>query len=125
MPTPAPEPPDCCAAWSCSAKALLVAGSPPVGLRRAAWNAGVGAIDANASEILVPACEKRIDRKTAVPSVPPIWRVKVADEVATPMSRRSTAFCTARVSGWKLKPRPMPKKNMTIIVFHSGVSAPT
>src|SRR6478736_10251766 len=80
LPTPAPEPPDCCAAWSCSAKALLVAGSPPVGLRRAAWNAGVGAIDANASEILVPACEKRIDRKTAVPSVPPIWRVKVADE---------------------------------------------
>ena len=102
-----------------------MAGSPPVGLRSAAWNAGVGAIAAKASVIFVPACEKRIERKTAVPSVPPIWRVKVADDVATPMSRRSTAFCTARVSGWKLKPRPMPKKNITIIVFHSGVSAPT
>ncbi len=75
--------------------------------------------------IFVAACEKRIERKTAVPSVPPIWRVKVADEVATPMSRRSTAFCTARVSGWKLKPRPMPKKNIAIMTFHRSVSAPT
>ena len=46
------------------------------------------------------------DRKTAVPSVPPICRKKVTDEVATPISRGLTAFCTARMTGWKLKPEP-------------------
>ena len=69
------------------------------------------------------ALEKRIERNTAVPSVPPIWRVNVAEEVATPMSRGLTAFCTARVSGWKLKPSPTPKKTTAIRVFQSGVSA--
>ena len=46
----------------------------------------------------------------------------MADEVATPMSCGGTAFCTARVSGCKLKPSPMPKTSMTISVCHSGVS---
>ena len=74
--------------------------------------------------MLSAALVNRIERKTAVPSVPPIWRVNVAEEVATPMSRRLTAFCTARVSGWKLKPRPTPKNTMMTMVFHVGVSAP-
>ena len=52
--------------------------------------------------------ENRIDRNTAVPSVPPIWRKNVADEVATPMSCGGTAFCTASTSGCMLKPSPRP-----------------
>ena len=44
-----------------------------------------------------------------MPSVPPIWRKNVADEVATPMSCGGTAFCTASTSGCMLKPSPMPK----------------
>ena len=48
--------------------------------------------------------------------------MKVAVEVATPICCGGTAFCTARVSGWKLKPSPRPKKTMTIIVCHRGVS---
>jgi hypothetical protein len=35
------------------------------------------------------------DRNTATPSVPPIWRKKVAALVAIPMSRGSTTACTA------------------------------
>ena len=76
-----------------------------------------------AAAILPGTVENRMDRNTAVPSVPPIWRVKVAVEVATPICCGDTAFCTARVSGWKLKPRPMPKTTITIMVCHSGVSA--
>ncbi len=41
------------------------------------------------------------------------------------LSRGLTAFWIARVSGWKLKPSPTPKKTMTIIAFHSGVSEST
>src|SRR5665648_419961 len=63
----------------------------------------------NAVPILSPTVENRIDRNTAVPSVPPIWRKNSDDDVATPMSRGGTAFCTASTSGWKQKPRPMPK----------------
>ena len=66
-----------------------------------------------------------MERNTAVPSVPPICRVKVAVAVATPICCGGTAFCTARVSGWKLKPRPTPKKTMTTIVCQSGVSYAT
>ena len=75
--------------------------------------------------IFSPAVENRIDRNTAVPSAPPICRVKVAVEVATPIWVGGTAFCTARVSGWKLKPSPIPKASMTIMVCHSGVSNST
>ena len=77
----------------------------------------------SADEILSGTVENRIDRKTAVPSVPPIWRVNVADDVATPISRGDTAFWTASVSGWKLKPSPSPNATMTMLVCHSGVSA--
>ena len=61
----------------------------------------------------------KMDKNTAVPSVPPIWRVKVAEDVATPMRRGDTAFCTARVRGWKLKPRPRPKKTSRWIWLRS------
>ena len=86
---------------------------------------GVGTAARRADWIFSPAVENRIDRKTAVPSAPPICRVKVAVDVATPICCWGTAFCTARVSGWKLKPRPMPKASMTIIVCHNGVSYST
>ncbi len=62
-----------------------------------------------------PACRaavNRMDRNTAVPSVPPIWRKNVVDAVATPMSRGGIAFCTARVSGCMLPPRPQPTTSM-------------
>ena len=67
----------------------------------------------------------RIDRKTAAPSVPPIDRKNVTDEVDTPISRGEAAFCTARIIGCMLPPRPRPISTMTSIVCHSGVSAPT
>ncbi len=84
----------------------------------------MGTIASNALRMLSPAVENRIDRNTAVPSVPPTWRKKVADEVATPISRGSTAFCTARISGCMLPPRPRPNTTMITIVIHIGVSTP-
>ena len=71
-----------------------------------------------------PTVENRIDRKTAVPSVPPIWRKNVADEVATPMSCGGTEFCTASTSGCMQKPRPMPNTAERTSVMPSGVSTP-
>ena len=41
-----------------------------------------------------------------MPSVPPIWRKNVADDVATPMSCGGTAFWMASTSGCMLMPRP-------------------
>ena len=67
----------------------------------------------------------RIDRKAAAPIVPPIWRKKVTDEVATPISRGETAFCTARMTGWKLKPSPRPSSTMNGTSVHTEVSALT
>ena len=58
--------------------------------------------------MLPPTVEKRTDRNTAVPSVPPICRKKSDDEVATPMSRTGTAFCTASTSGCIVSPSPSP-----------------
>ena len=107
-------PPDCCAWASCWANSALA------GSFSAAWNSGPARCRFIASAMLPGTVENRIDRNTAVPMVPPIWRVKVAVEVATPISRGLTAFCTARVSGWKLNPRPRPKKTITTIVCHSG-----
>ena len=75
----------------------------------AAWNSGVVAAVWNAAPILAPTVENRIERNTAVPSVPPICRKNSDDDVAVPMSRGGTAFCTASTSGWKQKPRPKPK----------------
>ena len=67
----------------------------------------------------------RIDRNAAVPIVPPIWRKKVTDEVATPISRGETAFCTARMTGWKLKPRPRPSSTMNGTSVQNEVVAST
>jgi hypothetical protein len=107
-------------AFICEMKAWLAAASP-TGERSAAWKSAWGAmLPRNTGPILSLALENSSDRKIAVPRVPPICRVKVADEVATPMSRGGTAFWIARVSGWKLKPRPIPKNTMMIIDCHSG-----
>jgi len=87
------------------------------------WNCGVREMVANADAILLPTVLNRMDRNTAVPSVPPICRKKVADEVATPMSRAGTAFCTAMTSVCMQPPSPSPKMNIQMSVRHSGVSA--
>ncbi len=62
--------------------------------------------------IAPPTRLNRIDKNTATPTVPPSCRKKVADAVATPISRGLTAFCTIRVSGCMQLPRPMPRMSM-------------
>ncbi len=66
--------------------------------------------------------ENRIDSSTAVPSVPPIWRKKVAELVATPMSFASTEPCDASVRDCMTEPSPRPMRNMPIIRNQSGLS---
>ncbi len=44
-------------------------------------------------------------------------------EVAVPISRGETAFCTAVTMGCMLPPRPRPISSMMAIVAGSGVSA--
>ena len=78
------------------------------GSESAAWNSGVPAAARNAFAMFCCTLLNSIDRKTAVPSVPPSCRKNVADEVATPMSLAGTVFCTASISGCMLPPRPSP-----------------
>ncbi len=78
----------------------------------AAWNAWVGTTLVNASLIFSPTLLNSMDRKTAVPRVPPMERKNVAEAVATPMSRGGTAFCVARVSVCMHRPSPMPNTAM-------------
>jgi hypothetical protein len=68
---------------------------------------------------------KSTDRNVAAPSVPPICRKNVTDDVATPISCGDTAFWAASVIGCMLKPSPTPKTSIAITVCHSGVSALT
>ena len=63
--------------------------------------------------------------KIAVPNVPPIERKKVADEVATPMSRGSTEFCIASTSTCMTRPIPAPRTTMYTAVCQYGVSDPS
>ena len=69
------------AALRASAKNGALAGlARTAGSAIAAWNAGsVRAADVNAVEILSGSVENRIEKKTAVPTVPPIWRKNVDD----------------------------------------------
>ena len=60
--------------------------------------------------MLGPTVENSTDRNTAVPRVPPICRKNSDDDVATPMSRTCTAFCTASTSGCIVKPSPSPNR---------------
>ncbi len=102
------RPPPPCTACSTGwfAGLLITAGS-----RSADWNSGVGAIARNAAAILSGRPLKSTDRKIAVPSVPPICRKNVADEVATPMSCGGTAFWIARMSVCMFMPSPSPNRN--------------
>ena len=68
--------------------------------------------DGSFAAMLEFALVNRIDRKIAVPSEPPTWRKKVTAEVATPMSRGSTAFCIARMMLCMFMPRPAPNTTM-------------
>ncbi len=90
----------------------------------AAWNEAVPCTERNASAILPGRLVSSTDRKMAVPSVPPICRKNVTDEVATPISFGDTAFWMARMIGCMLPPRPRPTIGMISAVCHSGVSAP-
>lgn len=65
------------------------------------------------------------ERKIATPSVPPSWRKKVAELVATPISRGGTAFWTMIVSGCMHWPRPRPRNTIPPITHSRLVSAPT
>ena len=56
--------------------------------------------------MLPPTLPNSTDRKIATPSVPPIWRKNVADDVATPMSRGGTADWRISSSGCMQLPRP-------------------
>jgi len=88
--------------------AALFGFASTLGSAIAAWKAGVAAAARKASPIRWPTVENRIDRKTAVPRVPPICRKNSDDDVAVPMSFGGTAFCTASTRGWNSRPRPMP-----------------
>ncbi len=67
--------------------------------------------------ILLPACENRMDRKIAVPSVPPTERKNVEEAEATPMSLAGTAFCMASTRLCMFRPSPMPKTAMKMSVL--------
>ena len=47
---------------------------------------------------------------TAAPTEPPIWRKKVVELVAAPMSRYSTEFCTAVTIVCMVNPSPAPNR---------------
>ena len=54
----------------------------------------------------------RIAPNSAVPNEPPIWRKNATELVATPMSERSTEFCTTTISTCIVRPRPSPITNI-------------
>lgn len=92
------------------------------GSATAAWKEALGTIRRKAEAISPPTVENRIDRKIATPSVPPIWRKKVADAVATPMSRAGTAFCTATTRVCMHCPSPRPNTTIRTAISQYGVS---
>ena len=47
--------------------------------------------------------------KRAAPKDPPICRKNATELVATPMSERSTAFCTTTTTTCRDRPSPAPK----------------
>ncbi|MNP56811.1 hypothetical protein D3C76_1515680 [compost metagenome] len=50
-------------------------------------------------------------------------RNSVAPDVATPMWRRSTLFCTARINTCITMPSPAPSNAMYRFICHMGVSS--
>ena len=66
---------------------------------------------------------KRMERKTATPKVPPIWRKKVAEEVATPISRAGTEFWLDTIRVCISCPRPKPTITIPAETIHKGVAA--
>ena len=74
--------------WVSAKNGALTGSARTAGSAIAAWNAGsVCAADVSASAILPGSVENRIEKKMAVPSVPPSCRKNVDDAVTTPMSR--------------------------------------
>jgi hypothetical protein len=93
--------------WVRAKNGALTGLSRTAGSATAAWNAGsVWAADVRLLVILPGSVENRIEKNTAVPSVPPSWRKKVELAVTTPMSRAGEAFCTASTSVCMQPPRP-------------------
>ena len=91
--------PDTCA-WNCWG--VIPAWASP------AWNAGVWNAACTFAGTLTASSLNSSDRNTAVPMVPPVARKNVADEVATPMSRAVTLFCTAIIMVCMFRPTPGP-----------------
>ncbi len=89
----------------------------------ACWMPGAALL--NASLMLSPRVLNSSERKTATPRVPPSWRKKVAELVATPISLGGTAFCTMIVSGCMHWPMPSPRNSIPTIISSRLVSAPT
>ncbi len=73
--------------------------------------------------MLPAAVVNRIDRKAAVPTVPPLERKKLTDAVAAPMSVRGTSHCASVVSVCIDAPSPAPIRAMPSAGCHSGLSA--
>jgi hypothetical protein len=105
FPTPPAPPARIVCSTAALAGLLRTAGSAS-----ADWNSGVTAMVRNASAILPLAVENKIDRNTATPKVPPIFRKNVADAVATPISRAGTAFCADMMSVCRQPPSPRPEQ---------------
>ena len=70
-----------------------------------------------------PTVLNRMDRNTATPRVPPIWRKNVAELVATPISDGGTALCMISSSGCMQLPSPTPSTSMKRSMTSSEVSA--
>src|SRR5436190_18857664 len=91
------------ASWSVGGRWLTTFGLTVVG----------GCTPAGSSRARLP-CSlfAKIAPKIATPNEPPICRKRIAPDVATPMKRYSTAFCTASTSTCITIPSPSPTTSM-------------
>ena len=107
---------------SCFMMALFAGAFATLGVR-AASNAELRVASlAVACTMFVGSTPNSTESSTATPSVPPIWRKKVAAPVATPIWFAWTELWLARVRVCISWPRPRPMQNIAIMVNQSGLS---
>jgi len=70
----------------------------------------------------MPSRLERIAPNNAVPNAPPICRKNATELVATPMSERSTEFCTTTISTCMVRPRPRPMTYIETPATQYGVA---
>ncbi len=92
------------------------------GSRAASSAARVVFASVSEAVILVGRTLNSSESMIAVPRVPPIWRKKVLELVATPMSCGSAAAWTAMVRVCISWPRPAPITNIAIARYQYGLS---